>query len=156
MLSLTRYQVSYFTPAQTPPAGTAYDPQPDGSAIPKLFQPLKLRGLTLQNRIMVSPMCQYSADNGHMTFWHKQHLGSIVVRGPGLTCIESTAVTPEGRISPEDVGLWMDSQIAPLKEIVDFTHSQGQKIMIQLGLAGRKASTLAPWLSGGDVASVEV
>ena len=101
-------------------------------------------------------MCQYSADYGHMTFWHKQHLGSILARGPGLTCIESTSVTPEGRISPEDVGLWQDSQMPALKEIVDFAHSQGQKIMIQLSHAGRKASTLAPWLSGGDVANEHV
>jgi 2,4-dienoyl-CoA reductase-like NADH-dependent reductase (Old Yellow Enzyme family) len=110
----------------------------------------------MQNRIMVSPMCQYSADYGHMTAWHKQHIGSIVSRGPGVTIIESTAVTPEGRISPEDAGLWADSQIPALKEIVDFAHSQGQKIIIQLGHAGRKASTLVPWLSGNDVALKEV
>lgn len=88
--------------------------------------------------------------------WHKTHLGGIVQRGPGLTCVEATAVQAEGRITPEDSGLWKDSQMAPLKEIVDFAHSQNQKIMIQLGHAGRKASTVAPWLSAEDVATEEV
>lgn len=77
-------------------------------------------------------------------------------RGPGLTFVEATAVLPEGRITPEDAGLWKDSQIEPLRRIVEFAHSQGQKIAIQLAHAGRKASTVAPWLSAGDVASEEV
>ncbi|KXT08809.1 hypothetical protein AC579_8273 [Pseudocercospora musae] len=147
--------VPYFTPLQDPPAGTALlvDGQKD---VPKLFRPLKLRGLTFQNRIMLSPLCQYSAENGHYTMWHKTHIGGIVQRGPGLTCIEATAVTPQGRITPEDSGLWQDSQIAPLKEVVDFAHSQNQKIMIQLAHAGRKASTVAPWLSSGDIAGEDV
>jgi 2,4-dienoyl-CoA reductase-like NADH-dependent reductase (Old Yellow Enzyme family) len=105
---------------------------------------------------MVSPLCQYSAEDGHFTMWHKTHLGGIIQRGPGITCVEATSVVPEGRITPEDSGLWQDSQIAPLKEIVEFAHSQGQKIMIQLGHAGRKASTVAPWLSSGDIATKEV
>lgn len=88
--------------------------------------------------------------------WHKTHLGGIIQRGPGIGCVEATAVLPNGRITPEDVGLWKDSQIAPLKEIVDFAHSQGQKIMIQLAHAGRKASTVAPWLSGGMVATEDL
>lgn len=83
-------------------------------------------------------------------------MGGIVQRGPGIASVEATAVTPEGRITPEDSGLWKDSQIAPLKEVVDFAHSQGQKIMIQLGHAGRKASTVAPWLSGGLLATKEL
>lgn len=83
------------------------------------------------------------------------HLGGILSRGPGLTFIEATAVVPEGRITPEDSGLWKDSQIEPLKKIAEFAHSQGQKIAIQLGHAGRKASTLAPWLSMGDAATEE-
>jgi len=148
--------IPYYTPAQIPPAGTAVDPQPNGKPIPKLFKPLKLRGLTLQNRTMLSPLCQYSAEDGHLTMWHKAHLGGIIQRGPGITCVEATAVVAEGRITPEDSGLWKDSQIAPLKEIVDFAHSQGQKIMIQLGHAGRKASTVAPWLSSGDIAPKEL
>ncbi|KAI9818907.1 MAG: hypothetical protein M1827_007728 [Pycnora praestabilis] len=165
--------ISYYTPAQHPPAGTASDPQPDGSHPPKLFQPLKLRGVTLQNRIMVyyparvnqkwalrsyqlSPLCQYSAEDGHHTAWHFTHLGGIIQRGPGLSMVEATSVTPEGRITPEDSGLWKDSQIEPLKRIVEFAHSQGQKIGIQLGHAGRKASTVAPWLSSGEIATKEV
>jgi 2,4-dienoyl-CoA reductase-like NADH-dependent reductase (Old Yellow Enzyme family) len=88
--------------------------------------------------------------------WHFAHMGGIVQRGPGLVTIEATAVLPEGRITPEDAGLWKDSQIAPLKQFVDFAHSQGQKVMIQLAHAGRKASTVAPWLSSGDVAGKEV
>jgi len=105
---------------------------------------------------MLSPLCQYSAEDGHYTMWHKTHMGGIIQRGAGLTCVEATAVQPEGRITPEDVGLWKDSQIEGLKEVVEFAHSQGQKIMIQLAHAGRKASTVAPWLSSGDVASKEV
>jgi len=136
--------LSYFTPAQLPAAGTAID---NGKPIPKLFQPITIRGVTFQNRIWVSPMCQYSADDGHLTDWHVAHLGGIISRGPGLTMIEATAVVPEGRISPEDSGLWKDSQIAPLKRIVDFAHGQNQKIGIQLAHAGRKATTVAPWLS---------
>lgn len=91
-------------------------------------------------------MCQYSADNGHLTDYHLVHLGAFAFRGASLTIIEATAVTPEGRISPEDAGLWQDSQIAPIKRIADFVHAQGQKLGIQLAHAGRKASTVAPWL----------
>lgn len=148
--------VSYFTPAQTPPSGTAIDPQPGGKRIPKLFQPLTIRGVTFQNRIWLSPLCQYSAQNGHMTDWHLTHLGGIIQRGPGLSYIEASAVTPQGRITPEDVGLWTDSQIEPMKRVVEFAHSQGQKIAIQLAHAGRKASTVAPWLSMGHTAVEEV
>lgn len=91
-------------------------------------------------------MCQYSADNGHMTPWHIAHYGGIAQRGPGMIIIEATAVVPEGRITPGCAGLWLDSQIAPLKTVVEFAHSQGQKIGIQLGHAGRKASAGPPWL----------
>ena len=83
-------------------------------------------------------------------------VGGIFTRGPGLTFIEATAVTPEGRITPEDSGLWTDEQIGPLKRIVDFAHSQNQKIGIQLAHAGRKASTVAPWLDMGALATEEV
>ena len=138
-----------------PSSGTAKDPQSDGSAIPKLFQHLKIRNTVFQNRIFVSPMCQYSAENGYLTDWHLTHLGGIIQRGPGLTFVEATSVTPEGRITPEDSGLWEDGQIAPLKRIVEFAHSQNQKIGIQLGHAGRKASTVAPWLSRGATAQKE-
>ncbi|KAI9158194.1 NADPH dehydrogenase afvA [Paramyrothecium foliicola] len=134
--------VPFYTPEQSPPAGTARDAQPEGS----LFSPLKLRGLTLQNRIFVSPMCQYSAHNGYMTPWHRQHHGSFATRGPGLVMTEVVSVSPEGRISPQDAGIWEDGQIAPMKDIVDYAHSQNAKIGIQIGHAGRKASTVAPWL----------
>ncbi|TDZ61784.1 NADPH dehydrogenase afvA [Colletotrichum trifolii] len=138
----------YFTPLQSPPAGTARDTQPDGT----LFSPLKLRNLTLHNRIFVSPMCQYSADDGHMTAWHKTHLGSYAARGAGLILTEVQAVVPEGRISPEDLGLWDDSHLVPVREVVDFVHSQGAFIGAQIGHAGRKASTIAPWVNRKAVA----
>jgi 2,4-dienoyl-CoA reductase-like NADH-dependent reductase (Old Yellow Enzyme family) len=129
----------------------------DGSdKIPKLFQPLKLRGLELQNRIALSPLCQYSAQDGHTSAWHLTHLGGILQRGPGLTLVEATAVQPEGRITPEDAGLWKDSQMDGWRKIVEFAHSQNQKIGIQLAHAGRKASTVAPWLSKGAVAGKEL
>lgn len=99
----------------------------------------------------------YSADDGHLTDFHLVHLGAFALRGAALTIVEATGVTPNGRISPEDSGLWQDSQIAPLKRIVDFIHSQGQKIGIQLAHAGRKASTLGPWnkYKGSEVALAE-
>jgi 2,4-dienoyl-CoA reductase-like NADH-dependent reductase (Old Yellow Enzyme family) len=81
-----------------------------------------------------------------MTAWHMQHLGSLATRGVGLVMTEVVSVSPEGRISPEDAGIWEDGQIAPMKEIVDYVHSQNAKIGIQIGHAGRKASTVAPWL----------
>lgn len=148
--------IPYYTPAQNPPAGTALQPGPD---VPTLFTPFKLRGMTLQNRFVVSPMCTYSADDGHLTDWHLVHLGAFALRGAALTIVEATAVTPNGRISPEDSGLWQDSQIAPLKRIVDYIHSQGQKVGIQLAHAGRKASTLGPWhveRGRSEVATAEV
>ncbi|KAI1399970.1 FMN-linked oxidoreductase [Hypoxylon fuscum] len=140
----------FYTPVQDPPAGTALDP----ATAPTLFQPLKIRGLELQNRFVVSPMCQYSADDGHLTDWHFAHLAQFIIRGTPLTIIEATGVLPNGRISPEDSGLWKDSQIAPLKRIADFAHSQGQKLGIQLAHAGRKASTVAPWIRPGVISEV--
>ncbi|TFK38189.1 NADPH dehydrogenase [Crucibulum laeve] len=148
--------VSYFTPAQIPPAGTAADPQPTGKPIPKVFQPIKIRNVEFQNRIWVSPMCQYSAQDGQLTPWHMAHLGGIFTRGPGLTIIEATSVTANGRITPEDSGIWSDAHIEPLAKIVEFAHSQSQKIAIQLAHAGRKASTVAPWINGDSTASKEV
>lgn len=136
--------VPYFTPAQNPPAGTALDP----SSAPTLFKPLRMRGVTVHNRFVVSPMCTYSAQDGHLTDWHLVHLGQFALHGAGLVTLEATAVEPRGRISPSDSGLWTDSQIAPLKRITDFIHSQGSKAAIQLAHAGRKASTLPPWIGG--------
>lgn len=83
-------------------------------------------------------------------------MGGIIQRGPGIACVEATAVQARGRITPEDVGLWKDSQIEPLQKLVEFAHSQNQKIIIQLAHAGRKASTVAPWLSSGDIAGKDV
>ncbi|KAJ2914556.1 hypothetical protein MD484_g5862, partial [Candolleomyces efflorescens] len=134
-------------PVQVPPAGTAVEPQSNGNPVPTLFQPLKIRGVTFQNRIFLSPLCQYSANDGFVSPWHLAHLGGIFTRGPGLSIIEATGVQPQGRISPWCVGLWSDDHIAGLAEITSFAHSQGQKIGIQLAHAGRKASTLPPWAS---------
>ncbi|GBE88888.1 NADPH dehydrogenase afvA [Sparassis crispa] len=144
--------IPYFTPAQYPAAGTAHNPQPDGKHIPKLFQSLRIRGVEFQNRIFVSPMGQSSAEDGRVTAWHQAHLGSIFTRGPGLTFVEATAVLPEGLVSPEDAGLWSDEQTEPLRKIVEFAHSQNQKIAIQLAHGGRKSSTLALWIHQGALA----
>lgn len=95
---LTHPQTPYYTPFQQPPSGTLIPTSNSTTSVPKLFQPLSLRGLTLQNRIIVSPMCQYSSDNGHQTFWHHAHLGGIISRGPGLTILEATAVAEWGRM----------------------------------------------------------
>ncbi|KAA8646877.1 hypothetical protein EYZ11_010037 [Aspergillus tanneri] len=148
--------ISYFTPAQSTPAGTAANPQSNGKKVPKLFQPLTVRGVTFQNRIGLAPLCQYSAHDGHMTDWHVAHLGGIAQRGPGLLIIEATAVQAEGRITPQDVGLWKDSHIEPMRRVIDFVHSQGQKIGVQLAHAGRKASTVPPWITTAVTATEEV
>jgi len=134
-----------YYPVNEPRIGTAYPASvyPKNATIPLLFKPLKIRSVEFKNRIWVSPMCQYSSDNGHATDWHLVHIGGFATRGAGAIIIEATAVVPEGRISPEDAGLWTDSQIAPLKRIVDFVHGQGGTIGIQLAHAGRKASTYA-------------
>ncbi|KAK0211887.1 NADH:flavin oxidoreductase/NADH oxidase [Armillaria fumosa] len=148
--------VSFFTPAQNPPAGTALVLQSDGKQIPSLFQPITIRGVTFQNRIFLSPLCQYSCEGGMATPWHIGHLGGISTRGPGLTFVEATAVVPEGRITPNDLGIWSDDHIAPLAAIVEFAHSQNQKIAIQIAHAGRKASTNAPWIEDVNLAGVEM
>ncbi|KAH6869432.1 hypothetical protein B0T10DRAFT_594690 [Thelonectria olida] len=144
----------YYTPAQEPASGTA-KPVRNGQ-LPKLFTPLTVRGLTFQNRLFLAPLCQYSAKDGYATDWHLTHLGGIIQRGPGLALMESTAVLREGRITPQDIGLWEDGQIEPLKRIIDFAHSQNQKIGIQLSHAGRKASTVAPFLHMNATATKEV
>lgn len=119
-----------------------------------LFAPLELGNITLPNRIVVSPMCQYSAEDGFANDWHLVHLGSRAVGGAGLVITEATAVKPEGRISPQDLGLWKDDHIAPLKRAVDFLHRQGTFAGIQLAHAGRKASMCAPW-QGERIATTE-
>lgn len=110
-----------------------------------LFTPLQLRELTIRNRIFLSPMCQYSARNGLATEWHLVHLGSRALGGAGLVMAEATAVTPEGRISPDDLGLWSDSHAEQLAPVTAFIRAQGAVAAIQLAHAGRKAGTAAPW-----------
>lgn len=114
----------------------------------QLFSPLTLRGLTLRNRTVVAPMCQYSAQGGMANDWHFVHLGRFALGGFGLVILEATGVVPEGRISYADLGLWSDAQIAPLTRIVDFLHSQSAAAGIQLGHAGRKAATPVWWRGG--------
>lgn len=116
----------------------------------QLFSPLTLRGLTLRNRTVVAPMCQYSAQDGMLNDWHFVHLGRFALGGYGLVILEATGVTPEGRISYGDLGLWKDEQIAPLARMVDFLHSQSTAAGIQLAHAGRKASTPIAWRNGFD------
>ncbi|WP_083256951.1 NADPH dehydrogenase NamA [Arcticibacter eurypsychrophilus] len=113
-----------------------------------LFQSIKIRKITFRNRIVVSPMCQYSAEDGFANDWHLVHLGSRAVGGAGLIITEATAVSPEGRISPGDLGIWSDEHIDPLKRITEFIHDQGAVAGIQLAHAGRKASRSAPWKGG--------
>ncbi len=117
-----------------------------------LFSPLEIGSITLPNRIVVSPMCEYSSEDGFANDWHLVHLGSRAVGGAGLVFTEATAVTPEGRISPQDLGLWKDEQIAPLARITAFLHTQGARAGIQLAHAGRKASTYRPWSGEGVLA----
>jgi len=113
-----------------------------------LFEPFTLRGITLPNRIAVSPMCQYSAVEGRAVDWHLVHYGGLAQGGAGLVITEAAAVLPEGRISPQDLGLWDDGQIEPLARITAFIASQGAVPGIQLAHAGRKACTQAPWRGG--------
>ena len=115
------------------------------SDIPTLFSSYALGSRRLPNRIVVSPMCQYSSTDGFANDWHLVHLGSRAVGGAGLVIMEATAVSPEGRITPADQGLWKDEHIAKLKQITDFIHSQGALAGIQLAHAGRKASMAVPW-----------
>ncbi len=110
-----------------------------------LFEPLALRGVTLRNRIAVSPMCQYSCTDGYATDWHFVHLGSRAVGGAALIFTEAAAVVPEGRISPQDLGIWSDAHAEALARIVLFLSEQGGVAGIQLAHAGRKASTYRPW-----------
>ncbi|KAJ5550060.1 hypothetical protein N7461_004758 [Penicillium sp. DV-2018c] len=132
--------ISYFTPAQNPPPAP---PQSPSRTAPNH-----------QNSSNPSPSA--AAQDGHMTDWHVAHLGGIAQRGPGLMMVEATAVQANGRITPEDSGIWKDSQIEPLRRVIEFVHSQNQIIGVQLAHAGRKASTVAPWLSMADTATKEV
>ncbi|GAA5514982.1 NADPH dehydrogenase [Deinococcus carri] len=133
----------------TQPAAST--PSTDATPTPLLFTPLKLQSLTLPNRVVVSPMCMYSAQNGLANDFHLTHLGQFALGGAGLIFTEATAVSPEGRISPDDLGLWNDDQLVPLGHITDFVHRYGGRIGVQLAHAGRKASTYSPWKGRGAV-----
>ncbi|KAL2812101.1 hypothetical protein BJX63DRAFT_262762 [Aspergillus granulosus] len=146
--------IAFYTPAAKPGAAV----NPTAKETPTLFRPLKIRDVTLKNRAIVSPMCMYSTNpdpaspfNGALTDFHVAHLGHLALKGAGLVIIEATSVQPNGRISPNDSGLWQEGtdseQFKGLKRVVDIVHSQGGKIGIQLAHAGRKASTVAPWLA---------
>ena len=119
----------------------------------KLFSTLTIKDITFRNRIVVSPMCQYSASDGFAHDWHLVHLGCRAVGGAALIIQEATAVSPEGRITYGDLGIWKDEQIEKLKQIVSFIHSQGAVAGIQLAHAGRKASCEIPWLGGKQIQS---
>ncbi|SFZ82779.1 2,4-dienoyl-CoA reductase [Devosia enhydra] len=121
----------------------------------RLFTPYSSRSLTLRNRTVVAPMCQYSAVDGLANDWHLVHLGRFALGGFGLVILEATGVVPEGRISYADLGLWSDAHVAPLKRIVDFLHQNGSAAGIQLAHAGRKASTPLPWRKGFDETEAE-
>jgi 2,4-dienoyl-CoA reductase-like NADH-dependent reductase (Old Yellow Enzyme family) len=116
-----------------------------------LFEPFTLRGITLRNRIGVSPMCQYSYPDGFSNDWQLIHLGARASGGVGLVIAEATAVEARGRITPDDVGIWTDAQIEPIARVVHFIRSQGAVAGIQIAHAGRKASTLRPWDGGGAI-----
>jgi 2,4-dienoyl-CoA reductase-like NADH-dependent reductase (Old Yellow Enzyme family) len=116
-----------------------------------LFSELRLRGIVFPNRIGVSPMCQYSCDDGRATDWHFVHLGTRAVGGAALVMTEAAAVTPEGRISPQDLGVWTHSHFEPLERITSFINTQGAIAGIQLAHAGRKGSTYRPWSGKGAV-----
>ena len=118
-----------------------------------LFSPLTIRNITVRNRIAMSPMCQYSALDGFAGDWHLAHYGARAAGGAGLIIAEATAVLPEGRITPGDLGLWSDDHIPGLRRITDFIHSQGAIAGIQLAHAGRKASCSVPWEGGKQLSS---
>jgi len=121
----------------------------------QLFDSLVIRDIRFANRVFVSPMCQYSSSDGYANDWHLVHLGSRAVGGAGLVLTEATAVLPEGRISPQDLGIWSDDHIEPLARIVRFIHEQGSVAGTQLAHAGRKASTYRPWDGQGVIPETE-
>ncbi len=120
-----------------------------------LFDPLRLRGLELKNRIVVSPMCQYSSTGGFANDWHFVHLGSRAVGGAALVFTEAAAVTPDGCITPADLGIWKDEHIGPLRRILSFVAAQGAVPAMQLAHAGRKASRNEPWKGGLAISESE-
>jgi 2,4-dienoyl-CoA reductase-like NADH-dependent reductase (Old Yellow Enzyme family) len=120
-----------------------------------LFSAYGLRGVEFRNRVFVSPMCQYSSRDGLPNDWHMVHLGSRAVGGAGLVCVEATGVSPEGRISPGDTGLWSEAHTRAFEPVAAFIKSQGARAAIQLAHAGRKASTDVPWRGGKPLSEAE-
>ncbi|KAL4789689.1 hypothetical protein BDV19DRAFT_382935 [Aspergillus venezuelensis] len=146
--------VPYYTRLNNP--GAAVNP---GQSTPTLFCPLQIRDVTFKNRIIVAPMCMFSSESdprspavGALTDFHIGNLGHLATKGAGLVMIEATAVQPNGRISPNDAGLWCEGQVAALRRVVDIVHSQGAKIGFQLAHAERKASVVTPWLGPRGIA----
>src|ERR1700730_11618389 len=120
-----------------------------------IFQPLQIRQVELKNRLVCSPMCQYSSTDGFANDWHLVHLGSRAVGGAGLVFTEATAVSPEGRITTEDLGIWNDAHIEFLARIVNFLKSQGSVPGMQIAHAGRKGSTQKPWVGSSKLSAEE-
>lgn len=123
--------------------------------MPLLFSPLSIKSITFKNRFVISPMCQYSAEDGFANDWHLVHLGSRAVGGAALIIQEATAVSPEGRISPADLGIWKEEHIEKLQQITSFIHRQNAVAGIQLAHAGRKASARVPWEGGKHIKQSE-
>jgi 2,4-dienoyl-CoA reductase-like NADH-dependent reductase (Old Yellow Enzyme family) len=121
----------------------------------KLFEPIRLREVEARNRVVVSPMCQYSAKDGHVTDWHLVHLGKFAQGGAGAVFLEATAVEARGRITHGDTGIWDDAQIPGLQRIASFVKSQGAVPAIQLAHAGRKASMARPWYGNGPLTQAD-
>lgn len=136
------------------PAATPTASPPQGPSV-RLFSPLRLRDVTLPNRIVVSPMCQYCASDGMADDWHLVHLGRFAIGGAGMVMVEATAVEERGRISYGDLGLWRDEQITPLRRIVDFLRAHGSVPAIQLAHAGRKASMQRAWRGNGPLGEAD-
>ncbi|OAL42927.1 FMN-linked oxidoreductase [Pyrenochaeta sp. DS3sAY3a] len=145
--------IDYFTPAHLNTPGAPTPSSQSANGTPTLFTPLTIRGTTLRNRILVAPMCQYSTASegpatGALTDYHIATLGHYALKGAGLVFVEATGVQANGRISPNCPGLWSDAQIPALRRVSDFIKSQGSLSGIQLGHAGHKSSTCAPWIAG--------
>jgi 2,4-dienoyl-CoA reductase-like NADH-dependent reductase (Old Yellow Enzyme family) len=149
------YRSNEQTVRLTPRAGRASTDHDRDVPEIDLLSPLTIRGVSFRNRIVMSPMCEYSAQDGLANDWHLVHLGSRAVGGAALIMVEATAVTAEGRISPGDLGIWKDEQIEPLARIAKFVHSQGAIAGIQLAHAGRKASCDLAWKGGTSLKSPE-
>src|SRR4249920_2338310 len=120
-----------------------------------LFDPIKIRDVQARNRIVVSPMCQYSAEDGHVTDWHLVHLGKFAQGGAGIVFVEATAVEKRGRITHGDTGIWDDSHIKGLERLASFVKTQGAIPAIQLAHAGRKASMARPWYGNGPLTQAD-